>query len=457
MFSRNINVSPTSDGPQSTNRRQNKRRKKKQQVKKAFHSFKSTHPSNFNNKMKKKKTHSKLRKLSFDTFSVGSNRSLNSIKQRKGSVLSNRPKRSDSLRSFSVADTKRILPDYVKNNNPKTPDSEKSSSTNFLPQVFRRKLSITTPKKFNSFASGRGRGTSITNLFKPQSPQSPSSKSDVASEYTYKGKESKWTNTFRMFSPNADLFIDKVLFSSLTDHRPCKKCSKLIKQPKLASLFGANEIHAVNLSGTAMLKGSAARTNGIKINGGKEKRVEIELFNGKLEVYSDDIMFLVFHVYDVYQIELAPDVKKTLILHAFVKSLGTAEESYRREVFFFTFDSEEEAKSWTEYILLSLFATLNIVEETLKSLDNLFPDANMGHTQCLLRKKARLLELCLPRDHKNIIEGYKDIVAHLMDTGNADDAGGVFDRVQQLAAANKKGRTYLDEIKLAVYLRHVSV
>eukprot|EP00924_Labyrinthula_sp_SR-Ha-C_P011377 snap_masked-scaffold_36-processed-gene-2.58-mRNA-1 protein AED:1.00 eAED:1.00 QI:0/-1/0/0/-1/1/1/0/469 len=249
-------------------------------------------------------------------------------------------------------------------------------------------------------------------------------------------------------SKRQDSLDEIYLYPAFTHHQPCEKCSTLIKTPTLSSLFAGSTVLGDTKSTTVRLRYARRNRNFAKKLASREKKIEILWQFGKIFLQDNDIPFVTFHVSDICNIELGTTGTTTLLVSAYyILNESKKDSEAKREDFLFSFSSVKETEEWTELLLQGLKSMVLVYDEVLTSIKEQVHWLNREHEECLLRKKARAMDLCLPVGDEAVLQGYKDIVSYLLLTRNHDDATTFMNKVEELQNINTQSNDPLNVLK----------
>eukprot|EP00924_Labyrinthula_sp_SR-Ha-C_P014319 snap_masked-scaffold_20-processed-gene-1.4-mRNA-1 protein AED:1.00 eAED:1.00 QI:0/-1/0/0/-1/1/1/0/475 len=239
--------------------------------------------------------------------------------------------------------------------------------------------------------------------------------------------------SFTFLPKDQDLLDETYLYPAFTQHQRCERCDKLIKNPMLSSLFGGTTVLGEVKSATVQLRCNRRQRKFATKLVSKEKEVELLWQYGHIEVEYNDNLYTTFHVSDICNIEFANSAGTTLMVSAYYSVDGLKECSEpKRDEFLFTFGSMEETQEWAEIFLKGLKSLVPVYDEVINSLQENSDTLNRDHVECLLRKKARVLELCLPDGDIAVIEAYREITSYLLLNRTHHEARAFFGKVDEL-------------------------
>eukprot|EP00924_Labyrinthula_sp_SR-Ha-C_P014305 snap_masked-scaffold_20-processed-gene-1.12-mRNA-1 protein AED:1.00 eAED:1.00 QI:0/-1/0/0/-1/1/1/0/496 len=270
--------------------------------------------------------------------------------------------------------------------------------------------------------------------------------------YNVEKKKSKWKDSTRLsrLKRQSRITMDNVyLFSSFNRHKVCEKCNDLIKTPMLMTLFAGNTVLGENKSATVSLRYSRKTR---KFASSKGKEVELIWSGGKIEIYSHSRLYASLYMSDICNIELGPEDIGSVLVSTFYTLEGSKKSSgLRRDQFYLTFSSKEETEEWIELLLHGLKSMVLVYDGTVSSMKDKVHWLNREHEECLLKKKARALDLCLPVGDEAIIQAYRDIVSYLLLIRKHDEATTFMDKVDELQTANTPNNDPLNVIKQRLF------
>eukprot|EP00924_Labyrinthula_sp_SR-Ha-C_P016324 snap_masked-scaffold_73-processed-gene-0.29-mRNA-1 protein AED:1.00 eAED:1.00 QI:0/-1/0/0/-1/1/1/0/495 len=272
------------------------------------------------------------------------------------------------------------------------------------------------------------------------------------------GKNSLRGN-FRRFNSSVPRLEDKLLFAQLTGYQPCPKCSKILQKAQLINLLAANTILSESKKDKAKVRAITRPSRG-KLSSVKEKEVEIELFQGRVELSLDYELIQSFHVSEIHNIEYNEGAQETIILSVFGiddKTDRNPKGVLRKEEYVLTFDTVQKARKWVEYFLLSLKSMILIIDEILCSVTRKAHWENKSHQECLLRKKASILEVALPKKDRKVTKAYKEVLKLLVNAGDSEGITLFTRRIEDLEDPKLQGNPFFDGIRENLFYGDVDV